>query len=128
MVLLKILRPADVPDRKTNWGYRLRIYHWLLLRLLPTYRKCAISDALNLGGTQIIHNVRDYWYEQELQRFRIDTAQHLGRQNVPLYIKKKNAAHSFLIGQNLYWFSTRERVIMSSGLIPSPLRRSWKGS
>ena len=63
MVLLKILRPADVPDRKTNWGYRLRIYHWLLLRLLPTYRKCAISDALNLGGTQIIHNVRDYWYE-----------------------------------------------------------------
>ena len=81
MIFLKVLRPADIPNRKTNWGYRLRFYHWLLLRLLPVYRKSAISDTLNLGETQIIHNVRDYWYEQELQRFHIDTAQHLEQQN-----------------------------------------------
>ena len=89
MILLKVLRPLDIPNRKFNWGYRIRFYHWLLLRLLPVYRKSVISDTINLGETQIIHNVRDYWYEQELQRFHIDTAQHVERINVPFNLKRK---------------------------------------
>ena len=89
MILLKIICPTVIPNRKTNWGYRVRFYHWLLLRLLPVYRKSAISDTLKLGDTQIIHNVRDYWYEQELQRFHIDTAQHLEQQNAPYNLKRK---------------------------------------
>lgn len=94
MILLKVLRPADIPNRKSNWGYRVRFYHWLLLRLLPVYRKCAISDTLNLEETQIIHNVRDYWYEQELQRFHIDTAQHMERQSAPYNMKRKSRRSS----------------------------------
>lgn len=94
MILLKVLRPADIPNRKSNWGYRVRFYHWLLLRLLSVYKKCAISDTLNLGETQIIHNVRDYWYEQELMRFHIDTAQHLERQSAPYNMKRKSRRSS----------------------------------
>lgn len=105
MMLLKILRPADIPNRKTNWGYRVRFYHWLLVRLLPVYRKCAISDTLNLGETQIIHNVRDYWYEQELLRFHIDTAQHLEQQNAPYNLKRKYRRSSlFSLSESLLIF------------------------
>lgn len=98
MGLLKIICPKVIPNRKSNWGYRVRFYHWLLLRLLPLYRKCAISDTLNFGESQIIHNVRDYWYEQELQRFHIDTAQHLERQSVPYSVKRRNRRSHFF-----YW-------------------------
>jgi hypothetical protein len=120
MMLLKILRPADIPNRKTNWGYRVRFYHWLLLRLLPVYRKSAISDTLNLGETQIIHNVRDYWYEQELQRFHIDTAQHLERQNAPYNLKSKyrrsplfNWSESLLVFQNGKSYNIKRSNIFS---------------
>lgn len=89
MILLKIICPKEIPNRKMNWGYGVRFYHWLLLRLLPVYRKSAVFDTLNLGETQVIHNVRDYWYEQELQRFRIDTAQHLEKQSTPYNTKRK---------------------------------------
>lgn len=119
-MLLKILRPADIPNRKTNWGYRVRFYHWLLLRLLPMYRKSAISDTLNLGETQIIHNVRDYWYEQELQRFHIDTAQHLERQNAPYNLKSKyrrsplfNWSESLLVFQNGKSYNIKRSNIFS---------------
>lgn len=94
MILVKIICPKVIPNRKSNWSYRVRFYHWLLFRLLPLYRKCAISDTLNLGETQIIHNVRDYWYEHELQRFHIDTAQHLERQSAPYNIKCRNRRSS----------------------------------
>lgn len=120
MKLLKILRPANIPNRKTNWGYRVRFYHWLLKRLLPVYRKCAISDTLNLGETQIIHNVRDYWYEQELQRFHIDTAQHLERQNAPYNLKSKyrrsqffNWSESLLVFQNGKSYNIKRSDIFS---------------
>lgn len=95
MILLRVLRPVDVPNRKSNWGYKVSFYHWLLLRLQPLYKKSAISDTLNFGETQVIHNVRDYWYEQELQRFHIDTAQHLEHQNTPYNVKRKNRRSVF---------------------------------
>lgn len=120
MLLLKIIRPANIPNRKTNWGYRVRFYHWLLLRLLTVYKRCAISDTLNLGETQIIHNVRDYWYEQELQRFHIDTAQHLERQNAPYNLKSKyrrsplfNWSESLLVFQNGKSYNIKRSNIFS---------------
>jgi len=120
MLLLKIIRPANIPNRKTNWGYRVRFYHWLLLRLLTVYKKCAISDTLNLGETQIVHNVRDYWYEQELQRFHIDTAQHLERQNAPYNLKSRyrrsplfNWSESLLVFQNGKSYNIKRSNIFS---------------
>lgn len=94
MILLRIICPKAIPNRKSNWGYRVRCYHWLLLRLLPLYKRCAVSDTLNLGEMQVVHNVRDYWYEKELQRFHIDTASHIERQNAPYNVKRKNRRSS----------------------------------
>lgn len=87
--LLKLIRPDIIPNRRTDWGKKLHIYHWLLLRLLPLYRKSAVSDTFILEDMQIIHNMRDYWYEQELQRFYIDTAQHLEKSSAPFNVKRR---------------------------------------
>lgn len=89
MLLLKLISPNVIPNRRTDWGKKLHIYHWLLLRLLPLYRKSAVSDTFILEDMQIIHNMRDYWYEQELQRFCIDTAQHLEKSSAPFNTKRR---------------------------------------
>lgn len=89
MFLLKLLSPKEIPSRKTDWGWLVRFYNWSLVKLMPLYRRGAISETINLDATQIIHNVRDYWYEQELQRFHIDTAQHLEKQTIPYNLKHK---------------------------------------
>lgn len=89
MLLLKLISPNVIPNRRTDWGKKLHIYHWLLLRLLPLYRKSAVSDTFILEDMQIIHNMRDYWYEQELQRFYIDTAQHLEKSSAPFNVKRR---------------------------------------
>lgn len=89
MFLLRLLSPKEIPSRKTNWGWSVRFYNWLLVKLMPIYRRSAISETINLDVTQIIHNVRDYWYEQELQRFHIDTAQHLEKQTTSYNLKRK---------------------------------------
>lgn len=94
MFILKVIRPKSIPNRKSAWGYRVRFYHWLLIKLLPLYRRCAISDTINTGDTQLIHNVRDYWYEQELQRFNVDTAQHMEKQAIPFVIKGRLRRYS----------------------------------
>lgn len=87
--LLKLIRPDIIPNRKADWNRCVRFYKWVLLKLMPIYKHCAISDTMNMGDLQITHNVRDYWYEQELQRFRIDTAQHLEKSFVPFNIKRR---------------------------------------
>ena len=56
---------------------------------MPLYKRSAISDTVVLGSTQVIHNVRDYWYEQELQRFKIDTAFSLKKKSIPYNVKRK---------------------------------------
>lgn len=89
MFLLKIMSPSVIPNNKANFGKGLRFYQWLLVRLLPLYRKSAVSDTFILENMQIIHNVRDYWYEQELQRFCIDTAQHLEKSSAPFNTKRR---------------------------------------
>ena len=94
-MLIKLIRPQDIPNRKADWSWKVRFFRWVLVRLLPLYKKCAISDTIHIGETQIIHNVRDYWYEQELQRFHIDTAQHLEKQAKP-YVLKRKYRHSAL--------------------------------
>lgn len=89
MFLLKIMSPSVIPNNKASFGKGLRFYQWLLVRLLSLYRKSAVSDTFILENMQIIHNVRDYWYEQELQRFCIDTAQHLEKSSAPFNIKRR---------------------------------------
>lgn len=87
--LLKILSPKKIPAKRSEWNWHVRCHEWMLRRLFYAYRRGAVSDTIQLGNVQIIHNVRDYWYEQELQRFHIDTAQHLEKRSVPLYLNRK---------------------------------------
>ena len=37
MLILRLLRPTDVPKSKANWGFRLKVYYWLLNRLKSMY-------------------------------------------------------------------------------------------
>lgn len=88
-LLLKILRPKNIPVNKVQWNVRVRLYHWMLCRLMSCYKRSAISDTIHIGNIQIIHNVRDYWYEQELQRFNINTGQHLENEMLPAKLSQK---------------------------------------
>lgn len=87
--LLKILSPKKIPDKRSEWKWHVRCHEWMLRHLLYAYRRGAVSDTIQLGNVQIMYNVRDYWYEQELQRFHIDTAQHLEKRSAPLRLNRK---------------------------------------
>lgn len=87
--IIKILSPKHIPSRKTSWNRRTCLYYKLLGWLLPIYRRSAISDSIKIGEIQLIHNLRDYSFEQELQRFCIDTAQHLEKSSAPFNTKRR---------------------------------------
>lgn len=89
MHILRLLRPKHIPYQKTDWDWRLRFYYWIIRALLPQYKRSAISDTVILGDTQVIHNIRDYWYEQELHRLHIDAALNIEKRSIPFSAKRK---------------------------------------
>ena len=89
MFILRLLRPKHIPDHKTDWDWWLRLYNWIIRGLLPLYKRSAISDTVILGDTKVIHNIRDYWYEQELHRFHIDAALNIEKRSIPYSEKRK---------------------------------------
>lgn len=116
MSLLKLLSPREIPTRKTRWGRRVRFFYWLLVHLLPAYKRSAISDTINLGDTQIVHNVRDYWYEQQLQRFRINMTQPLEKQPLPCNMQRKY--------RRSRWFCWSESLVVFHGGHSYNIRRA----
>ena len=95
MLLLKLLRPRDIPQRKKQWNWQVRWYNHLLRWLLPIYKRCAVSDTITIGKVKVVHTIRDYWYEQELQRFHIDIAQHMEKTTLPITLKRKRRSTLF---------------------------------
>ncbi len=89
MLLLKIVRPRTVPTRKDQWGRGVRFYCWVLERLMAIYRRGAISDTVNVGGARVVHNVRDYWFEEELRRLHIKTDRHMTAQSTPFAVRRR---------------------------------------
>lgn len=89
MWFVKVISPTNIPSNKTEWNRYVRFYLWILYRLRWLYARGAISDTINLGSVKVIHNVRDYWFERELQRFGIDIGQHLNSHTIPIVIKRK---------------------------------------
>lgn len=77
MFILKLLSPRYIPRKTSEWNIHIRFYRWILVCLRRTYCKGAISDTIHIGNTKVVHNVRDYWYEQELQRFKINIMPHM---------------------------------------------------
>ena len=88
-LLLKIFSPKEIPSKKTEWNWRVRFQCWMMRKLLPIYKRSAINDTILLSETQIIHNLRDYWYEEEARRFGINTAQDIERCSMPFYINRR---------------------------------------
>lgn len=87
--ILKILSPRNIPNLRTEWGWRLQLYYWLIKTLLPLYKRSAFSDTIIVGNTQVIHNVRNYWYEQELHRFHLDAAFSIEKRSIPFIVNRK---------------------------------------
>lgn len=113
MIILKLISPKNIPNKRTNWNACLRFYYWALVKLMPIYKRGAIADTINMGEMQIVHNVRDYWYEQELQRFHVDTAMHIEKQS-NLNIKQKyHRAHIFNWTESLCVFNNGKSYMLS---------------
>lgn len=89
LFVLRLLEPTNIPNRKSEWNRSLRLYYWLLVKLMPAYRRSAISETILLGDIKIIHNFRDTWYENVLKRFKIETAQHIEKHTLPYNNKLK---------------------------------------
>ena len=89
MLILRLLRPTDVPKSKANWGFRLKVYCWLLNRLKSMYLRGAVCDTIKLDNIVVIHTVRDYWYENELSRLGVKVKPTLVTKQTPFYIKNK---------------------------------------
>lgn len=105
VLIFRLLRPKLIPNHKTDWNWWLRLYYWIIRALLPLYKRSAISDTIILGDTQIIHNIRDYWYEQELHRFHLDAALSLEKRSIPYSVKRKfNLSSLFIWSDSLIIF------------------------
>lgn len=114
MLLLKLLRPRDIPQRKKQWNWQVRWYNILLRWLLPAYKRCAVSDTITIGKVKVIHTIRDYWYEQELQRFHIDVAQHMDKTTLPITRKLKKHSPIFHWKESLIIYANGKKYTISN--------------
>ena len=114
MLLLKLLRPRDIPQRKKQWNWQVRWYNILLRWLLPIYKRCAVSDTIMIGKVKVVHMIRDYWYEQELQRFHIDIAQHMDKTTLPIILKRKKNSLIFQWKESLTIYADEKKYTINN--------------
>lgn len=114
MLLLKLLRPREIPQRKKQWNWQVRWFNLLLRWLLPIYKRCAVSDTIAIGKVKVVHTIRDYWYEQELQRFHIDIAQHMDKTTLPITRKLKKRSPIFHWKESLIIYANGKKYTISN--------------
>ena len=90
MFILKLLRPSTIPVDKADWGIRIKAYYWLLCRLMPLYRSGMVNEIIEIDDVSVIHNVRDFGYENELLRFNVVFTEHLVTNKGSYYLQKCN--------------------------------------
>ena len=88
MFLLKILRPSEIPVNKADWGKRVKVYYWTLCRLMPLYRSGMVNESIEIDDVSVLHNVRDFEYENELLRFNVVFTEHLVTHKGSYYLQK----------------------------------------
>lgn len=73
MLLMKLLSPKTLAPSESEWKFLHRIYRAMLTLLLDSYRKKVVFDhvVLGEGGAELLHCVRDEWFEQQLKRFHV---------------------------------------------------------
>ena len=88
-VLLNILRPSNEQLRGKATG-KIKMYHFLLRRLLKTYLHYAMSDIITIdnGNVKIVHEFRDLEFEDELIRNKIKFKSDLLTMSIPIIRRK----------------------------------------
>lgn len=91
-VLLNILRPSNEQLRGKATG-KIKMYHFLLKRLLKTYLHYAMSDIITIdnGNVKIVHEFRDLEFEDELIRNKIKFKSDLLTMSFPIIRRKSKA-------------------------------------
>ncbi len=95
MIIVKLLSPKYLPSSKDNWTWRHKFTYFLLKRLLNIYVRGVSSDTFYLGKVQIIHTVRDVWFEREIERYHISIKNEMSIQSIP-YENERSIYHSFI--------------------------------
>lgn len=117
MIVLKLLRPSEIPVKKTDWGVRVKVYYWILCRLMPLYRSGMVYDSIEIDNVLVVHNVRDFWYENEMQRFNVVFMHDLVANKLPYNIKnrKYKRYHCFSWTESLVVFNNGKSYHIKHG-------------
>ncbi len=69
---MKLLSPKSLPLPESECKFYHKLYRAMLKLLLYGYKRKVIIDRIILGeGAELLHCVRDEWFEKQLIRFRI---------------------------------------------------------
>lgn len=121
-ITMKLLRPApDIPE-KAGKAYRLRrkVYCGMLAMLRRTYASVAICDRIDIstGGIRIVHERRDFGFEDELRLFGFDTTPRLAETPLPVSLRKKRFSPGsgyFRLNDRLSVYSLDGETIIEHG-------------
>lgn len=93
MLLMKLLSPKTIPVLESDWRFCHKLYRTILSLLLYSYRRKVIFDhvVLGEGGAELLHCVRDEWFEQQLKRLHVEYIP-------PVKVVSISATHSMRYG------------------------------
>ena len=74
MILMKLLSPKTLPVLESDWKFHHKLYRILLTLFLYGYKRKVVFDhvVLGEGGAELLHCIKDEWFEQQLKRFRVE--------------------------------------------------------
>lgn len=74
MILMKLLSPKALPVLESDWKFHHKLYRILLTLFLYGYKRKVVFDhvVLGEGGAELLHCIKDEWFEQQLKRFHVE--------------------------------------------------------
>lgn len=74
MILMKLLSPKTLPVLESDWKFHHKLYRILLTLFLYGYKRKVVFDhvVLGEGGAELLHCIKDEWFEQQLKRFHVE--------------------------------------------------------
>lgn len=93
MILMKLLSPTSMPVLESDWKFYHKLYRAILSLMLFSYKRKVIFDhvVLGEGGAELLHCVRDEWFERQLKRFHVEYIP-------PVKVVSISATHSMRYG------------------------------
>lgn len=111
MLLMKLLSPRTIPVLESDWRFYHKLYRAILSLLLYSYRRKVIFDhvVLGEGGAELLHCVRDEWFEQQLKRFHVEFIP-------PIKVVSISATHNMRFG--LFSWKDSMTLLCPQRLVP----------